>query len=220
MPLVENRFGLLRSDLSRKPSFLAVRNLLDAVDGDSASVANPGGLHLGIESAGPELRRLLLRSADGTYSLVLWRGISVWDPSRRVDLFPAADRVDVVFGDRISLARRFDPVTSADEQQRWSSPSRVGVDVGGGPVVLKLTPRGVDAAGTGTGGKKKASKLPRSCASALKLRKASRCCLRASRAKGKAKAKRRKLAHRRHMRASWRRGKARWVQTCVRATRG
>jgi hypothetical protein len=217
VPLTENRFGLLRADLSRKPAFLSVRNLLRAVDGDSAPVASPGGLHLGFESAPADLRQLLLRSADGTYSLVLWRAVSVWSASNRVDLFPASDRVEVALGDRISLARRFNPVDSSEEQQRWTSPSRLGVDVGGGPVVLKLTPRGVEA-GTGNGSRKKASKLPRSCASALKARKASRCCAGASKAKRKAKAKRRKLA-RRHMRASWRRGKARWVHTCVRATR-
>jgi hypothetical protein len=217
LPLTENRFGLLRSDLSRKPAFLSVRNLLRAVDGDSAPVASPGGLHLGVESAPADLRQLLLRSADGTYSLVLWRAVSVWSATNRVDLFPASDRVEVALGDRISLARRFNPVDSPDEQQRWTSPSRLAVEVGGGPVVLKLTPRGAEAGG-GSGEGKKASKRPRSCASALKARKASRCCAGSSKAKRKAQAKRRRLA-RRQMRASWRRGKARWVQTCVRSTR-
>jgi hypothetical protein len=216
VPLTENRFGLLRADLSRKPAFLSVRNLLRAVDGDSAPVASPGGLHLGFESAPGDLRQLLLRSADGTYSLVLWRAVSVWNATSRVDLFPASERVEVALGDRISLARRFNPVDSAEEQQRWTSPSRLGVDVGGGPVVLKLTPRGAEA-GAGSGNGTKASKRPRGCASALRARKASRCCASSSKAKRK-KAKRRKLAHRR-MRASWRRGKVRWVQTCVRATR-
>ncbi len=216
LPLTENRFGLLRADLSRKPAFLSVRNLLRAVDADSAPVAAPGGLHLGFDSAPADLRQLLLRSADGTYSLVLWRAVSVWSASNRVDLFPASDRVEVALGDRISLARRFNPVDSGEEQQRWTSPSRLAVDVGGGPVVLKLTPRGVETGGAGEG--KRASKRPRSCASALKARKASRCCAGSSKAKRKSKAKRRKLA-RRQMRASWRRGKVRWVQTCVRATR-
>ena len=52
----ENRFGLLRTDLSRKPSFLSLRNLLRAVDADSAPVAAPGGLRLGIEGAPLDMR--------------------------------------------------------------------------------------------------------------------------------------------------------------------
>ncbi|MEA2419905.1 MAG: hypothetical protein QOE60_2111, partial [Thermoleophilaceae bacterium] len=206
VPLTENRFGLLRSDLSRKPSFLTVRNLLNAVDGDSAPVASPGGLRLGLEGAGPDVRQLLLRSADGSYSLVLWRGVSVWDPAKRVDLSPAPDRMDVVLGDRIALARRFDPVASEGEQQRWTDPSRIPVDVGGGPMVLKLTPPGAQAGGGGAD--RKASKSPRSCASRLSIRKQARCCASASRARGH-------KGKRRHLRARWRHGKASWVRTCV-----
>jgi hypothetical protein len=186
-----------------------VRNLLNAVDGDSAPVASPGGLRLGLESAPPDVRQLLLRSADGSYSLVLWRGVSVWDASRRVDLSPAPDRIDVVLGDRIALAQRFDPVLSDAEQQRWADPSRIPVDVAGGPVVLRLTPPGAQAGG---GDDRKASKSPRGCASALSIRKRARCCASASRAKGH-------KVKRRHMRARWRHGKASWVRTCVSAKR-
>jgi hypothetical protein len=207
--LAQNRFGLLRSDLSRKPSFLALRNLLRAVDGDSAPVASPGGLRLRLEGAGPDVRLLLLRSADGSYSLVLWRAVSVWDPTGRVDLAPAPDRMDVVFGDRIALARRFDPVASDAEQQRWQDPSRIAVDVAGGPVVLKLNPSGAQAGG---GEDRKASKSPRGCASALSSRKRARCCAAASRGKEH-------KAKRRHKRARWRHGKASWVRTCVSAKR-
>jgi hypothetical protein len=53
--------------------------------------------------------------------------------------------VDVVLGEPISLARRFDPVTSLAEVQRWTYPRRIPVDLGGAPVVLKLTPWAVAA---------------------------------------------------------------------------
>jgi hypothetical protein len=212
--LAENRFGLLRSDLSRKPAFISLRNLLDQTDGDSAPVASPGGLHLGLAGAGPDVRQLLLRSADGSYALVLWRAVSVWDWSRKVDLSPSADRLDVVLGDRISLARRFDPVASEAEQQRWTDPQRVPLDVGANPVVLRLTPRGVDAGRTGGGGERKASKSPRACASRLTARKRIRCCASSSRAK-----KRGRRAKGRHMRARWRKHRVSWKRTCVSARR-
>ena len=68
------------------------------------------------------MRQLLLRSADGSYALVLWRDVSVWDRGAPRDLSPAPDRVDVALGERIALARRFDPVASGREQQRWDDP--------------------------------------------------------------------------------------------------
>jgi hypothetical protein len=136
----ENRFGLLRSDLSPKPAFLALRNLLRAVDADSAPVATPGGLRLAVSGAPADLRQLLLRSADGTYSLVLWREVSVWDRVARLDLLPTPAGVEVVFGQPVTLAQRFDPVESDGERQRWADPRRIALILGGAPVVLRLTP--------------------------------------------------------------------------------
>jgi len=146
LELMENRFGLLRSNLTPKPSFLALRNLLGAVNGDSPPVAAPGGLRFALEGAGPDVRQLLLHSANGSYSLVLWRTAAVWDPAVRRDLNPAADPLEVVLGQPVSLARRFEPVVSDAELQRWANPTRIPVDLAGGPVVLKLTPPGAPAA--------------------------------------------------------------------------
>lgn len=136
----ENRFGLLRADLSPKPAFLALRNLLRTVDGNSAPVASPGGLQVAVAGAPADLRQLLLRSADGSYALVLWREVSVWDRVARLDLNPTPAGFEVVFGQPITLARRFDPVDSDAETQRWTDPRRIPLVLAGNPVVLRLTP--------------------------------------------------------------------------------
>jgi hypothetical protein len=134
----ENSFGLLRSDLSRRPSFLALRNLLRVVGG-SAPVGSPGGLRFGLEGAGPDVRQLLLRSADGSFALVLWRQVPVWNRDARAEVTPAPDALEVVMGQPVSLARRFDPVASDAESQRWTNPRRIPVSLAGAPVVLRLT---------------------------------------------------------------------------------
>ena len=136
----ENSFGLLRGDLSPKPSFLALRNLLQAAGASSPPVAAPGGLRYGIEGAPPDLRQLLLQSADGSFALVLWRDVSVWDRFARQDIAVAPDPLDVVLGQPMALAQRFDPVDSDAERARWTNPGRVPVEVAGGPVVLRFTP--------------------------------------------------------------------------------
>jgi hypothetical protein len=153
-PTWQNRFGLLRWNLEPKPAFIALRNLMRTLDADSAPVASGGGLRVGVEGAGPDVRKLLLRSADGTYALALWRDVSVWDRTAQVDLSPAPDRVDVAIDQPISVARRFDPVSSDAESARWTNPHRISIDLGGAPVVLRLTPKGVDPEGGGAGGGK------------------------------------------------------------------
>jgi hypothetical protein len=146
LPGRENAFGLLRTDLSRKPAFITVRNLLRTVDAGSAPVASPGGLRYGLEGASPDLRQLLLRSADGSFRLVLWRQVSVWDPWALKDLSPAPQHVEVVLGEPVALAQRFDPVMSDGETARVANPTRIPVDLAGAPVVLRLIPPGAPPA--------------------------------------------------------------------------
>jgi hypothetical protein len=147
IPPWQNSFGLLRWNLSPKPSFFALRNLMRAVDSGSAPVVSPGGLRFGLAGAGPDVRNLVLRSADGSYALVLWRQVSVWDRDALRDLYPAADQLEVVLGEPVSLARRFDPVDSDAERQRWTDPQVIPVDLAGAPVVLRLTPPGAPIPG-------------------------------------------------------------------------
>jgi hypothetical protein len=151
----EGSFGLLRNDLTPRPSFIALRNLMDAVDGDSAPVGSPGGIRLGFEGAPSDMRRLLLRSADGSYALVLWRQVSLWDRIGKRPVTAAPVSVDVVMGEPIALARRFDPVVSSSETSRVSDPRRIGVALAGAPVVLRLTPASAapqDPGSPGAGG--------------------------------------------------------------------
>lgn len=192
----ENSFGLLRFNLAPKPSFIALRNLLRAVNGDSAPVASPGGLRLALEGAAPDVRQLLLRSADGSYALVLWRTVSVWDRNALRDLTPPPVPIDVVLGEPVSLAQRFDPVLSDVERQRWTGPRRIRVDLAGDPVVLRLVPAGARRSGTLRG------RGPGRCAAKVRAR-----CCRAARPKRGSKRPRGRA-----------RGRlvARWSRACVR----
>jgi hypothetical protein len=205
----ENSFGLLRWDLSPKPSFYALRNLLRAVDGDSAPVGTPGGLRFGLEGAGPDVRSMLLQSADGTYALVLWRTVSVWDWTTLKELFPASDRVDVVLGQPMALAQRFDPVASSAETYRWADPSRIGVDLDGSPVVLRFTPPGAGGAVQ----RLRAGTRRARCGAVLgrKKHRASSCCAKGPRPKRAVKGKRRG-SERHH---AHRRVRATWSKACV-----
>ena len=103
-------------------------------------MSSPGGLRFALQGAGADVRQLLLRSGDGSYSLVLWRDVSVWDRDAQRDLSPNPDRVDVVLGEPVTSASLIDPMGSDTEFQGWVAPRRIPVDVGGSAVVLKLTP--------------------------------------------------------------------------------
>jgi hypothetical protein len=191
----ENKFGLLRTDLSPKPSFLALRNLLRAVDGDSAPVSDPGGVRFSLEGAQPDVRRLLLRSANGSYALVLWREVSVWDRVGKHDLYPSPEALTVDLGQPMAQAVLFKPVESSSEVARVDDPNRIPLALDGSPVVLRLIPPGAKPE---TKARKRKTSTLTACASRLGHRL--RCCARSARHKGK---------HRHHKRAV-RRNRASW----------
>ncbi len=74
-------YGLLRHDLTEKPAFTAVHNLLQLLRDDPAPF-HPAPLRLGFpaRNAPPALHHVLLAKHDGSYALLLWLEVSSYDP--------------------------------------------------------------------------------------------------------------------------------------------
>jgi hypothetical protein len=134
----EQHFGLLRRDFSPKPAYTALKNLL-AVVGPAGG--RPPLRSLRLDVAGPpDLHHLLLRKADGTYLVALWRTASVWDIGRRRALHfaPRLVSVGVPGAKRVAGA---DPVRSARLVKAPLRHGRVRLQMAGRPLLLEVTPR-------------------------------------------------------------------------------
>jgi hypothetical protein len=133
----ESHFGLLRNDLSEKPAFTSLKNLIGILsDPGPAFQANDLDLTVGGERS--NLRRVLLQKRDGTYYLALWRTSRVWNPDQRVEISPATSAVTVsapgLRGAQLLAVNR-----SASAQKTLAgSSSEVRVDVGAEVVILQL----------------------------------------------------------------------------------
>jgi hypothetical protein len=73
-------YGLLRADLSPKPAFTAIRNLIATLSDDGPSFT-PGSLPYVVSGGDSNLNQLLLEKSDGSFWLVLWLEESSWDPA-------------------------------------------------------------------------------------------------------------------------------------------
>lgn len=82
---MEGRFGLLRSDGSLKPAAVAVKNLIAQLNDPGSSFA-AGKLNYSLAGATSDVKKLLLQKRDGTFYLLLWRELSVWDTTYKRDL--------------------------------------------------------------------------------------------------------------------------------------
>jgi hypothetical protein len=135
----EQHFGLLRSDFSRKPAFVALRNLL-ALVGPATPPGDLRPLRLEIERGPRDLRSLVLQRSDGRHLLILWRLAPVWDREARRPLRVAARRVVIRLPGARS-ARAAEPMATAAPARLGLRGGRARLDVAGGPVVLEIEPR-------------------------------------------------------------------------------
>lgn len=71
-------YGIVRSDLTPKPAFTAVENLISNLQ-DKGHSFTPGKLAYSIEGGGPTLNHLLVQKRDGSFWLILWLEESSFD---------------------------------------------------------------------------------------------------------------------------------------------
>lgn len=133
----EWHFGMLRHDLSAKPSYHAVRDLLRAVRGDDGAVAVRIPVKLtAVPAAGYDataLHHVALARSAGKAAVLLWHEVSANDlsplertppePLRTVDQPPVGVRLELPAGARLerALVLQDDGTTAKVEVQRRST---------------------------------------------------------------------------------------------------
>ncbi len=104
-------FGLLRNDGSRKPAFVALRNLLTIL-ADTGSASGRLSYSLQCTSCPVPLRHVLLRKSTGAYYLVVWPESSVWNRSTRTDIASSPQYADLTISSPLSKLELLDPAQS------------------------------------------------------------------------------------------------------------
>ncbi|MEM8737200.1 MAG: hypothetical protein AAGG38_01815 [Planctomycetota bacterium] len=74
---IQMGWGLLRDDLSEKDSFKSLKRMISIVK--DTTNHSPGSLNYSIDKKGNTVHELLLQKSDGTFLLLLWRPIELWN---------------------------------------------------------------------------------------------------------------------------------------------
>ena len=134
----ESHFGLLRNDLSPKPTFDALRNLIGILS-DSGGSFTPEPLDYTIDSAPTDLHQVLLQKSDGSYYLALWRAESVWDPATRQPINAPSSPVTLRFNRRVDGVQRYMPNESSSPSDMAPKPDNsIAVKAGPEVTILRL----------------------------------------------------------------------------------
>jgi len=150
--IIDN-YGLLRSDGTRKPAFIALKRLLRIVK-DSAG--RSGSLGFGIvctancrhgDPDGPvtqdgPIRHVLLRHSSGAYYLAVWSESKVWEAETRSDTRKPGQRFKLYLRRAPAQVEVFDPSRGVRPRTTDRSPGRVIDAVALDRVrLIKITPR-------------------------------------------------------------------------------
>ncbi len=136
---IEAAFGLLRNDFSKKPAALATERLIGLL-ADKGSRFTPASLSYGLSGAPSTTQQLLLQKRDGSFYLVLWNRVSVWNTANRSDVDPADVAVTVNLNEPIASAAVYEPNVAADPIATSANPTSLKVNLSERVTVVKLVP--------------------------------------------------------------------------------
>jgi hypothetical protein len=136
---IEANFGLLRNDFSEKPAATAVKRLISLLS-DKGPSFTPGTFDYHVEGVPSSAKQLLLQKRDGSFDLVIWNGVSVWNPQTRTDIDPADVPITVKFDQPVSDAQVYEPNTSPSALTTATDPTSLKLNLSERVTVIKITP--------------------------------------------------------------------------------
>jgi hypothetical protein len=140
----EQLYGLLRNDLSEKPSFTALKNLIALVKEPGASFS-PGSFNYTLSGATNDVHQVLLQKSNGQFFLVIWKEVASWDVNANTSIAVAPNNVTLTFNQPVAEAAVYKPSVSTAAQSTYNNPTSVNLSVPDELLIVKITP-----ASTGT----------------------------------------------------------------------
>jgi hypothetical protein len=88
----EGIFGLLRSDISEKPAFRAIKNLITILN-DKGPDFSPDSLNYVFDGSVDDMKQILFQKRNGDFYLMIWLEVPSWDTNTNIDLYPPPQQV-------------------------------------------------------------------------------------------------------------------------------
>jgi hypothetical protein len=145
----EQNFGLVRFDLSEKPGFTALKNLIDLVEEPGAPSFTPASLSYTLTSSSSlaSVHHTLVEKSDGTFYLMLWQEVPVFN--RTTNNNQGAEIVNVPLAATLTLttsiaqARLFQPNNSSNPTATYSNPTTISLSIPDQMLIIQLIPTAV-----------------------------------------------------------------------------
>ena len=134
----EKNFGLLRHDLSEKPSYVSLKNTI-ALLKDSGGGSAPGRLSYSLEGDLTDIHQLLLQKQDGSFYLIVWQEVQSYDYASKSDINHNPRKVTLKLGTPIGKAETYLPLNGTTSVNTYNNVSSIDLDVPDHILIVKLT---------------------------------------------------------------------------------
>ncbi len=134
-------YGLLRNDLSPRPGFMALKNLLSVLGDSTTTAFTPTKLQYSITGGDASLNHLLLQKHDGTFWLILWIEKPSWDAdnAQSINVTPENVSIQLTTSNTVSAGYQFDTNGNANSFKPSVSGNGVSLAVTDQVAILQIT---------------------------------------------------------------------------------
>ncbi|WP_036487953.1 carbohydrate-binding protein [Myxosarcina sp. GI1] len=135
----EFNFGLLQSDGSKKPGFVAIENMIDILDSGGAGSSGGGNsLDFALQGDTKNIHQTLLSKQNGKFYLALWQEVPSFDLNSNSNINVPAKNLTVNFGGNIKQAKVYEPNISKESQKTASNVNSMDISVSDKVTLLEV----------------------------------------------------------------------------------
>jgi hypothetical protein len=138
----EENFGLLRYDMSEKPAFVAMENLIDLLEDPEAGEFTTDALDYTLTGSGDisKVHHTLLQKSDGRFYLMLWQEAGGFDRSQQTVIVNPPIAVTLTLNDPMAQASTYLTNQSLTPTATYLNPTLINLNVPDEMLVVELTP--------------------------------------------------------------------------------
>jgi hypothetical protein len=135
----ESNFGLLNWDRTPKPAYTALANLI-ALTQEPGANFSAGSLDLTITGAPSTVHHTVLQKSNGTFDVLIWNDVSVWNTSTLSDVTNADIPVQLLLGQQWPTVRTYLPGQSMTATSTLTNVNALNLNVPDQMLVVELVP--------------------------------------------------------------------------------
>ena len=135
----DSNFGLLRSDGSEKPAFIAVKNLISLLQ-DTGENLPLESLDYTITGDTNNVHHTILQKSDHRFYLILWQEVLSYNTQSKTDISVPEVPATLIFNTPIAQIAAYLPLNSTQPIWQQTEPKTVQLSIPDHPLVIELLP--------------------------------------------------------------------------------